>query len=488
MSGITVQPNIHERRDWWYSCIGSCCVCGVPLQFPLGDEGHSLQQRTDVDTLLFQYGLLHAVDAGHLIDRYILDTTRRFIKDGLGKGGLQRFHGLHLKTGHDWLTSMHDFERLDSLIAQAERFTVPICHDCNMAMTKIESDIAVLFYSVLRPEYFDNERIPFEFLQQKRAHDSKAKQLQAIFIFTDMLPESHAYTLYASVHDDDDTTEDYHLLSGDEEAANEENSAIALMYKYGKLSTDDTTPSIEFDEDGLQTQAETSSQYTRSMPIIASTLAQTRNQRSGDTSARNRRSVDSPQAGKNQTKTPAPNSKNNKQSDLPLYEMYDKLFAAKEQMSELDAKSLVGLMVIGGHKDTNGKTHWYWGKVVNVFRNASTKQQWKWTVFFPDLNQDQQIYQTYTQKGLQTQARNVFEDDIIPEFAREELDFDADPLLVNQKDKTSVSPRSTQQAGPAPAQSVDSDVPHDDHDLNHPPPPATLGTDNNGARQKEADS
>eukprot|EP00961_Rhodomonas_salina_P286766 3875142-Rhodomonas_salina.1 len=55
--------------------MGLCTVCGAPLQFPGKVESGKSRVRTDLDTLLFKYGLFNTLESGHLIDRYILDNV-----------------------------------------------------------------------------------------------------------------------------------------------------------------------------------------------------------------------------------------------------------------------------------------------------------------------------------------------------------------------------------------------------------------------------
>eukprot|EP00961_Rhodomonas_salina_P297882 3937581-Rhodomonas_salina.3 len=178
MSAIYNVATLEERINWWTSSLGGCLVCGAPLQYPFEGEGRALTVKSDIETLLFKYGLANGMEAGHLIDRYVLNNILA-VNDN-------HIRDLKLNVQSKW--DKNDDVLLANMVEQALNFTIPVCRDCNMAMTKIQSNILTTFYGVLNPDWFNDGRIPFEHLKKIGKRMSNAKVLEAIFVFFTLEP------------------------------------------------------------------------------------------------------------------------------------------------------------------------------------------------------------------------------------------------------------------------------------------------------------
>ncbi len=119
------------------------------------------------------------MEAGHLIDRYILDNASSAY-DWLDSN---RLKNLNLDVKGRWSTETND--TLLQYVDEAHKTTVPVCRDCNIAMTNVQSEITVVFYGILRRSWFLNGVVPRKELKSKKSKSTRslAKTIEAVFTF-----------------------------------------------------------------------------------------------------------------------------------------------------------------------------------------------------------------------------------------------------------------------------------------------------------------
>lgn len=187
MSAINSAPTPLERIEWWVSCVGGCVICGSPMEYPVSTSSNVSRRRSDVDMLLFKNGLLLPMESGHLIDRYILDNATTAY-DWLATES--HWSAMKVKNTRRWDEEMNN--TLLEHVEEARNRTVPVCRDCNVAMTNVQSEITTVFYGMLKPRWFVNNQIPYKELKatKSKATRSVAKVMEAVFVFLDLIPDS----------------------------------------------------------------------------------------------------------------------------------------------------------------------------------------------------------------------------------------------------------------------------------------------------------
>eukprot|EP00961_Rhodomonas_salina_P175740 2369516-Rhodomonas_salina.1 len=168
------------RIGWWTRVFGGCVICGAPLEHPLHAGLKSLVRRSDVDAILFKYGLLHELEGGHLIDTYLLT-----IMDNANETLVSR-----LKLNVSGMWSSEQSLQLSRRTLEAKKRVVPVCKECNGVMTRAQSEALVVYHSLLQPLWFANHHIPYTDLRgcAVKSQNSNAKALEAIFTFFKLLP------------------------------------------------------------------------------------------------------------------------------------------------------------------------------------------------------------------------------------------------------------------------------------------------------------
>eukprot|EP00961_Rhodomonas_salina_P134213 1805199-Rhodomonas_salina.1 len=183
MSAINAAPSLLERTEWWTSCVGGCVVCASPMEYP-GSGSSAARRRSDVDMLLFKHWLLLPMESGHLIDRYILDNASvaaDWITD-------KRLKDIKLRTNGAW-DETANAEMLE-YVDEAQRRTVPVCRDCNVAMTNVQAEITTVFYGILQHKWFEDRLVPYKALRAQRSKTARsaAKIMEAVFVFFTLVP------------------------------------------------------------------------------------------------------------------------------------------------------------------------------------------------------------------------------------------------------------------------------------------------------------
>eukprot|EP00961_Rhodomonas_salina_P174530 2354123-Rhodomonas_salina.3 len=186
MSAFNVSISPMQRKEWWVSTLGRCTVCGGALEFPLTSSvsGHvMLLKHTHTSSLLFKYDLVSPMENGHLIDRYILNNIRNITSKDIPE---------EAKLNIDTNWTVEDEIGVTKLADEADKNTVPVCRDCNILMTNVNSETVAVYYGLFRASWFKGQRVPIETLVAKSKKMSTAKMLEAVFLFFTLQPKPPA--------------------------------------------------------------------------------------------------------------------------------------------------------------------------------------------------------------------------------------------------------------------------------------------------------
>eukprot|EP00961_Rhodomonas_salina_P299607 3939066-Rhodomonas_salina.1 len=119
------------------------------------------------------------MENGHLIDRYILNNIRNITSKDIPEEA-------RLNIDTSW--TVEDEIGVTKLADEADKNTVPVCRDCNILMTNVNSETVAVYYGLFRASWFKGNRVPIETLSTKSKKLSTAKMLEAVFLFFTLQP------------------------------------------------------------------------------------------------------------------------------------------------------------------------------------------------------------------------------------------------------------------------------------------------------------
>eukprot|EP00961_Rhodomonas_salina_P106943 1440051-Rhodomonas_salina.1 len=168
------------------------------------------------------------MEEGHLIDRYIVENMRRV-------QSADYLRAANLRKQDMW--DPHMGAKLSRLLDESMKTTVPVCKDCNMAMTKENSEVLAVFHGILRAAWFVDGVIPFNTLRTTRKNLSVPKTLEAIFIFFTLQPKPPK--ALAALQDEAAREKEPQKESDPDKAAGLEWARVSHLLNYNKNMDDD---------------------------------------------------------------------------------------------------------------------------------------------------------------------------------------------------------------------------------------------------------
>lgn len=171
---------VDRKREWWTTALGGCVVCGAPLAYPTGDEKRVLETRSDVDTLLYKYGLSQRMVLSRIMEPEFVDNLRSLSR--------ARLQSMGIKAKDTW--HEHWGMPLDQVVRDTARIRYPTCRDCSRAMQDVSREYDHAFQGVLESVWFLAVRESYDVKDEvvTRPILSNAKALQSVFTFFELVP------------------------------------------------------------------------------------------------------------------------------------------------------------------------------------------------------------------------------------------------------------------------------------------------------------